>query len=125
MPRALAVFRLMTSSNFVGCSTGRSAGLAPFRILSAIAAMRPSDCPALGPYERSPPEFAKRLPVQPAGRRCVAVNRQSASSWSNPNWFATYETTDARGGRRHQRTALLTFPTDNGVISQNVALAIR
>jgi hypothetical protein len=33
-PRALAVLRLMTSSNFVGCSTGRSAGLAPFRILS-------------------------------------------------------------------------------------------
>ena len=33
-PRALAVLRLMTSSNFVGCSTGRSAGLAPLRILS-------------------------------------------------------------------------------------------
>jgi hypothetical protein len=31
---ALAVLRLMTSSNFVGCSTGRAAGLAPFRILS-------------------------------------------------------------------------------------------
>ncbi len=33
-PMALAVLRLMTSSNVVGCSTGRSAGLAPFRILS-------------------------------------------------------------------------------------------
>ena len=33
-PRALAVFMLITSSNFVGCSTGRSAGLAPLRILS-------------------------------------------------------------------------------------------
>src|SRR5262249_36194193 len=33
-PRALAVFRLMTSSNLVGCSTGRSAGWAPLRILS-------------------------------------------------------------------------------------------
>ena len=31
---ALAVLRLMTSSNFVGCSIGRSAGLAPFSILS-------------------------------------------------------------------------------------------
>jgi hypothetical protein len=29
-----AVFRLTTSSNLVGCSTGRSAGLAPLRILS-------------------------------------------------------------------------------------------
>jgi hypothetical protein len=33
-PRALAVLRLRTSSNFMGCSTGSSAGLAPFRILS-------------------------------------------------------------------------------------------
>ena len=32
-PSAFAVFRLMTSSNLVGCSIGRSAGLAPFRIL--------------------------------------------------------------------------------------------
>ena len=33
-PRSLAVFRLITNSNFVGCSTGKSAGLAPLRILS-------------------------------------------------------------------------------------------
>jgi hypothetical protein len=39
-PRAFAVFRLMTSSNFMGCSTGRSAGLAPFRILSTNVAAR-------------------------------------------------------------------------------------
>jgi hypothetical protein len=31
-PSALAVLRLITSSNLVGCSTGRSPGLAPFRI---------------------------------------------------------------------------------------------
>ena len=33
-PICLAAFRLMMNSNFVGCSTGRSAGFAPFRILS-------------------------------------------------------------------------------------------
>src|SRR5882724_2810705 len=33
-PSALAVLRLMTNSNLVGCCTGRSAGLAPLRILS-------------------------------------------------------------------------------------------
>ena len=33
-PRALAVLRLITISNFVGCSTGRSPGLAPLSILS-------------------------------------------------------------------------------------------
>src|SRR4051794_17807877 len=30
-PRALAVLRFITSSYLVGCSTGRSEGLAPFR----------------------------------------------------------------------------------------------
>ena len=35
MPSALAVFRLITSSNVVGCMTGRSAGLAPFRMRPA------------------------------------------------------------------------------------------
>jgi len=30
-PRALAVLRLITSSNFVGCCTGKSTGFAPFR----------------------------------------------------------------------------------------------
>ena len=33
-PSALAVLRLITSSNLVGCSTGRSEGLVPLRILS-------------------------------------------------------------------------------------------
>ena len=33
-PICLAVFSLMTNSNFVGCPTRRSAGFVPFRILS-------------------------------------------------------------------------------------------
>ena len=50
MPSAFAVLRLITSSNFVGCSTGRSAGFAPLRILStqlgrAAQADRHSDAP--------------------------------------------------------------------------------
>ena len=39
-PSALAVLRLMTKSNLLGCSTGRSAGLAPLRILSTYPAAR-------------------------------------------------------------------------------------
>src|SRR4029077_6604084 len=35
MPSALAVLRLTTSSNVVGCCTGRSAGSGPLGILSA------------------------------------------------------------------------------------------
>ena len=33
-PSALAAWRLITRSNFVACSTGRSLGFAPFKILS-------------------------------------------------------------------------------------------
>ena len=33
MPSALAVCRLMTNSNLVDCTTGRSAGLTPLRML--------------------------------------------------------------------------------------------
>ena len=34
VPIVFAVLRLMTSSNCVGCCTGRSEGLAPLRMLS-------------------------------------------------------------------------------------------
>ncbi len=34
-PSALAVFRFMANSNFVGCTTGRFAGFSPWRILPA------------------------------------------------------------------------------------------
>jgi hypothetical protein len=40
-PSALAVLRLMTSSNFVGCSTGRSPGLAPFQNLVHVSGGAP------------------------------------------------------------------------------------
>src|SRR5262249_5328067 len=48
-PRALVVLRLRTSSNFIGCSTGRSAGLAPLRILSTYTAARCCMSRMLGP----------------------------------------------------------------------------
>jgi hydrogenase maturation factor len=35
-PIAFAVLRLMTSSNFAACSTGRSAGFAPLSILDTV-----------------------------------------------------------------------------------------
>src|SRR5436190_15203786 len=39
-PSTLAVFRLTTKSNLVGCSMGRSPGLAPLRILWTRSAAR-------------------------------------------------------------------------------------
>src|SRR5262249_32647583 len=48
-PIALAVVRLTTSSNFVGCSTGISAGFVPRRILSTCSAVRRNRSGMLGP----------------------------------------------------------------------------
>ena len=48
-PSALAVLRLTINSNFDGCSTGSSAGLAPFRILSTYVAARRQLSRTFGP----------------------------------------------------------------------------
>src|SRR5712691_6483583 len=48
-PRLFAVLRFRISSNFVGCSTGRSAGLAPLRILATNVAARRKRSTKLGP----------------------------------------------------------------------------
>src|SRR5438128_10079174 len=42
-PRAFAVLRLITSSNFVGCSTGRSAGVGAFEDLVDVPGRAPKD----------------------------------------------------------------------------------
>src|SRR5215831_12798475 len=54
-PRTLAVVRLMTKSNLVGCSTGMSAGFAPRKILSTISAARRFRLAKFGPYDIKPP----------------------------------------------------------------------
>src|SRR5262245_6761016 len=54
-PRALAVFRLITNSNLVGCSTGRSPGFAPRRILSVSTAALRQSSGRLGAYDIKPP----------------------------------------------------------------------
>ena len=41
MPSAFAVLRLITSSNLVGCCTGRSAGFSPLRISAGVDATLP------------------------------------------------------------------------------------
>jgi hypothetical protein len=48
-PSACAVFRLMTSSNLVGCSTGSSEGFAPFRIFPAYTPICRYAAARLGP----------------------------------------------------------------------------
>jgi hypothetical protein len=55
IPRAWAVFRLITSAHVAGCSTGRSAGLAPLRSFPTEAAARRSCSARLTPYAVRPP----------------------------------------------------------------------
>src|SRR5262249_52131921 len=50
-PSALAVVRLMTRSNLIGCSTGMSPGLAPRRILSTESPTRRNRSVSVGPED--------------------------------------------------------------------------
>src|SRR5262245_27315173 len=70
-PHAFAVFRLSTNRKRVGCSTSRSAGLAPLKMRSTRAAERSKISRRSGPYDiltcinkgsRNP------APVGPSGR---------------------------------------------------------
>src|SRR6185312_3630454 len=54
-PSACALFRFTNSSNFVGCWTGRSAGLAPLRMRSIYEAERRKMSIVSGPYDINPP----------------------------------------------------------------------
>src|SRR5262249_45100671 len=72
-PSALAVLRLMASSNFVGCSIGRSAGFAPLITLRTNAVARLVKSGILAPYEISPPSATDSLDSYIAGSRCIAA----------------------------------------------------
>ena len=56
-PICLAAFRLMMNSNFIGCYTGRSAGLVPLRILSTKVAARRSKSLISHAVGDKPPDF--------------------------------------------------------------------
>src|SRR5437016_11378817 len=93
MPSALAVFILMTSWKRVGCSTGKSAGWAPFRILSTYTAALRKRSAYIAEYDISPPSSANHRGTETAGakeRRAVHL-RAGAVRCCNPT---------VRGGRR-------------------------
>src|ERR1700737_3562096 len=104
-PSDLAVLRLMASSNLVGCSIGRSAGLAPFKILSTNQAARrfalrnlrpPASAPTSSPLANSSsvagsgtaaaPEPRITEPLMVASAQLVdpAVLLQPSTSETNP-----------------------------------------
>src|SRR5262249_8976735 len=70
---AFAVLRLMISSNFVGCSIGRSAGFAPLITLTTNAVARLVKSGIFAPYEISPPSATDSLDSYIAGSRYTAA----------------------------------------------------
>src|SRR5262249_36501809 len=56
-PMAFAALRLIVSSNFVGCSIGRSVGLAPCKIRLTYQAPRLNKSDRDVPYDIRPPAF--------------------------------------------------------------------
>src|SRR5262249_55714117 len=68
-PSAFAVLRLIVSSNFVGCSTGSSAGLAPCKIRCTYQAPRLNMSGRIAPYAMRPPARASSLVWYIAGSR--------------------------------------------------------
>jgi hypothetical protein len=67
-PSTLAVLRLMISAHGIGCSTGRSAGVALVRLLSTEVAARRKNAGTLAPYAMSPPALAPVLGTELAAR---------------------------------------------------------
>jgi hypothetical protein len=88
-PRALAVVRLMTKSNLVGCSTGMSLGFAPRKILSHHRQRFRGDHACRNSLWRAIQRKTVALPGIPASlqmaRRLLpsASRRPSALGWSS------------------------------------------
>src|SRR5262249_22881379 len=74
IPKLLAVFRLMTSSNGVANSAGTSAGLAPRSTLATRAAPCRKVLSESTPYEIIPPARAKSGNSETAGSRSASVS---------------------------------------------------
>src|SRR6516162_2155349 len=68
-----ALFRLTASSNFVGCSMGKSFGSPPCKILCTNLALRRSKAGPSAPYDIRPPASTKARVVEAAGKRCASA----------------------------------------------------
>jgi hypothetical protein len=77
-PSAFAVLRLITKSNFVGCCTGSSAGLAPLRILVHVAGTTPQQVGVVGPIRHQPP--GRHVILEQVDRWKASLYRQLRNS---------------------------------------------
>src|SRR5215469_1076024 len=73
-PSAFAVVTLISRSNFVGCSTGKSLGFAPRRILSTNSAARLKRSGKFGPYDIRPPAVTNARKPATVGKCALRAN---------------------------------------------------
>jgi len=88
MPRVLAVVRLMTRSNLVGCSTGRSAGFAPAQNLVNQVGGAPEQVRIVWSIAHQPARFGLHLPT---------VDRRQAAAQGECNDSLAVEILSASG----------------------------
>src|SRR5262249_30194275 len=72
-PSAFAVLRLITSSNFVGCSMGKSFGCIPCKTLRTNLAPCRTAAGLSAPYDIKPPISANARVVEAAGKWCSSA----------------------------------------------------
>ena len=96
-PSAFAALRLIMGSNFVGCSTGISAGFWPFKALSTSAARR--RCSASEKPNKFAP-FHMRYPRSPDGLHPRSIVCQSAAPCT---WGASFDRLIGAGERRRRQ----------------------
>src|SRR5262245_3055964 len=77
-PSILAVLRLTTSSNFVGCSIGMSAGDPPCNIFTTNRALCRNEAELSAPYDNKPPASAKDRGTVAAGRPYLTARSATA-----------------------------------------------
>ena len=92
-PSALAVLRLITKLELVDCSTGRSAGFVPRRILSAYSAARRYMPEKFTPYETRPPTSTYSRNAKLVGNRLSFAKLRDLSAAAK----------DGRKLQRHNR----------------------
>ena len=88
----MAVLRLMTSSNFVGCSTGRSAGFSPLRMrIGADLSIGVSPHGPITHQDAFKGEFAlfvnRRQPMLRGRCDQAALAKSSCTDFSNASSF--------------------------------------
>src|SRR5215831_1728438 len=120
-PSTLAVLRLMTSSNLVGCANGKSAGLLPLKILFTYSAVRRQLSTKSGPNWMRPPRRANSgSPVMTAFGASARARRSALENAKEHDPLERRDRADAlshdpvgrilRYGRHHIRQHHLVHP---------------